>query len=88
MKEKQQNLIASNTKMPRKHINTVTPIQQTNQQTKSQHNNITKFNNSTTILIGFDGLGHLQTVPVAEGLNIPILEYTQIRLKIKYLDFY
>lgn len=68
-----------------KYKNTNTTDKSTN---KSQHNNITKFNNSTTILIGFDGLGHLQTVPVAEGLNIPILEYTQIRLKIKYLDFY
>lgn len=34
MKKKQQNLIASNSKTPQKHINTPTPIQQTNQQTK------------------------------------------------------
>lgn len=46
MKKKQQNLIASNTKMPRKHINTVTPIQQTNQQTKA---NTTTSQNSITV---------------------------------------
>lgn len=34
MKKNQQNLIASNSKTPRKHINIPTPIQQTNQQTK------------------------------------------------------
>lgn len=75
MKKTQQNLIASNSKTPRKHINTPTPIQQTNQQTKDnttttqQHNNINKniikYNNSTTIFSGFDCLGHLKTVLIS-----------------------
>lgn len=44
--KQQQNLIGSNTKTPRKHINTETPIQQTNQQTEDNNNNN---NNNNTI---------------------------------------
>lgn len=43
--KQQQNLIGSNTKTPRKHINTETPIQQTNQQTEDNNNN----NNNNTM---------------------------------------
>lgn len=49
-----------------KYTNTNTTDKSTN---KKQHNNINKniikYNNSTTIFSGFDGLGHLKTVLIS-----------------------
>lgn len=48
MKKKQQNLIASNSKTPRKHINTPTPNDQYNRQINKQKTTQQQHNNTTT----------------------------------------